>query len=354
MKVKGNSLLTFVRSLACCVVLLTSAQAQAQNRTIGSQAGQQVGAAHDPSCAATIYSADNCGPCQALKARIQNNPDQYGCNAITYVSCGADYHFPSAQCLQLGIRSFPTIHGKLCDCRNVKPTPTPILQSPDGDPKPQPPGNPPSNGFECTGQAKIKCAAGNSWACCLYACDSSQASGCLNCGGYRPCGRNSCPSDKICVNKKDDKGCPKDFVCESKVTPPEDGGDMVCDPISGVCRPRNPLIDPPLERPDTPKPPEEPTIPPNPTATPIPPDPTPTPVPPVEPTSPSSGGQCDNPCPSQSNPSNCCGPRQGCYQGTCSNYSGCAGCKAGQICSPTDRAPWYGCKDKTAAPPPAA
>lgn len=82
-KVMGNSVLPFLRSLACSVVLLTSAQAQAQNTTIGSQAGQQVGASHDPSCAATIYSADNCGPCQALKARIQNNPDQYGCNAIT-------------------------------------------------------------------------------------------------------------------------------------------------------------------------------------------------------------------------------------------------------------------------------
>jgi len=320
----GNFVVTFVRYLACCLVLGASVDAGAQNRTIGSQAGQQVGAAHDPSCAATIYSADNCGPCQALKARIQNNPDQYGCNSITYVSCGADYRFPSAECQRLGIRSFPTIHGKLCDCRVVKPPVSPVPQPPSGDPQP-----PPSNGVECTGQAKIKCPARGGWGCCLYACDSTQPSGCLNCGGYRPCGKNSCPADKTCVNKKDDKGCPKDFVCEGKVTPPEDDEDMVCDPITGVCRPRNPLLDPPVVAPDPP-------------------------VQQPDPPKPPTGPQCDNPCPSQSNPNNCCGPTQGCYRGTCSNYSGCSGCKKGQICAPIDRAPWYGCKDAGSPKAPSA
>ena len=83
----GNILSTIVRFLACCAVALVSVTAYAQNTTIGSQAGLQVGSSNDPECKATIYSADNCGPCQALKAKIQNNPDQYGCNSINFVSC---------------------------------------------------------------------------------------------------------------------------------------------------------------------------------------------------------------------------------------------------------------------------
>lgn len=334
------------RFVACYAVACTSIAAHAQNTTIGSQAGQQVGSSHDPACAATIYSADNCGPCQALKARIQNNPDQYGCDSINFVSCGADFRRPTnPECIQLGIRSFPTTHGNLCDCRNRKPTPTPSNQPPVGDPNNPPvytpPSGPPSGDITCTGQARIKCAAGNSWACCLYACDSAQPSGCLTCPSYRPCGRNSCPGDKVCVNNKDAKACPQNFTCEKKPSSSgDDGGDKVCDPITGVCRPRNPLIDGPLlPEPPLPQPPNQP-------------DPTKPPTKPEPPVSPPPGGQCDNPCPSQSNPNNCCGPTQGCYKGSCSNYSGCAGCKAGQICSPIDRDPWYGCKDTSSPPPP--
>ena len=349
----GNILSTIVRFLACCAVALVSVTAYAQNTTIGSQAGLQVGSSNDPECKATIYSADNCGPCQALKAKIQNNPDQYGCNSINFVSCGARYQSPTNQeCIRLGISSFPTTHGNLCDCRAKKPTPLPTYQPPVGDPKNPPPytppANPPSSGINCTGQAKIKCPAGNSWACCLYACDSSQASGCLTCPSYQPCGRNSCTADKTCLNKSDEKGCPQNFTCESKTSDPgDDSGGMVCDLITGVCRPRNPLIDDPLmpepplpepsKQPDPPKP-KEPTV--APTAAPT--------------VTPPSGVQCGNPCPSQNNRNNCCGPTQGCYQGTCSNYSGCTGCKAGQICSTIDRAPWYGCKDKSSPPSPEA
>ena len=341
----GNFVATFVRYLACCLFLAASVEAGAQNTTIGSQAGQQVGSSETPSCHVTVYGTENCPHCKPKYNGFLNqknsDPQKYGCNTVDYVSCGLDFNHPGPPCSDLGYTRFPTVIGQLCDCRVVPPDVSPGPGLPPGNPQP-----PPSNGVECTGQAKIKCPAKGGWGCCLFACDSTQPSGCLNCGGYRPCGKNSCPADKTCVNKKDDKGCPRDFVCEGKVTPPDHGGNEVCDPVTGVCGPAghgsNEVCDPLTGVCGPPNPFNPPVVVPDP------------PVQQPDPPKPPTGPQCVNPCPSQSNPNNCCGPTQGCYQGTCSNYSGCTGCKKGQICSPIDRAPWYGCKDAGSPKAPSA
>lgn len=226
-----------------------------------------------PECRATIYTAGNCGPCKTLKAQIANNPKQYGCNQITWIDCGPDYRYPSQECRNAGITSFPTIQGKVCsDCNSTPPDPEPPLN-------PHPPTDP-NPGGRCTGQAKIECPTPNGYSCCLYGCDSTQPSGCRQCQSFRPCQPNSCPSGRTCENPRDPNNCPQDFVCKSP-TPvypqPPSPNPPTCPPgqtrkwVEGscdgdICTPGywicEPVVLPPPPPPQPPHPPQPPQPPP--------------------------------------------------------------------------------------------
>jgi hypothetical protein len=318
-----------IRVLVGAVVLVSGMHAHAQ---IGSEAAEVVQGR--PECKATIYTMPTCPPCNALKQRIRDNPEKYGCNAIEWVDCASD----NRRCSQAGVRTVPVVSGKLCsDCDKGSPKPP----SPPSGPGPQPPKPPSGPDNACTGQAKFKCPSKNpniAYSCCLKGCDtSSSTEACLSCpSSYKMCTPSSCPAGKVCVNEKDAKGCEKDFTCkDDPQSPPPGEEDGVCelitDPVTGeqkiVCRKPGAPTEPDFPPVSPPKDPEVPD----------------TGGGPSDPSDPPAPPQCDNPCPSAANPNNCCKPTEGCYQGSCNAYDGCAGCKQGQVCKPTDRYPFYGC-----------
>lgn len=334
-----------IRSISCVFVLVSGVYAHAEQE-IASEAPQIVQGRSE--CQAKIYTAYDCGPCNRLKATVQNNPAQYGCNSIEWVDCGSYRNPDPVKCP--GVRSFPKTDGILCsDCNKNSPQPP----RPPGNPNkpPQPPTTP---GNPCTGQAKFKCPSKNpgiAYSCCLKGCDtSSSTESCLNCpNSYKLCTSSSCPAGKICVNEKDEKGCEKDFTCKDAQSPPPGSGDdevcqIITDPVTGEQK----VVCP--DKGDSP--PTEPDLPPA--------------KPPTEPEDPGSGGgstdpsdppappQCHDPCPHANNPQNCCGPNEGCYQGECRRVEGCRGCTDEQVCRPTNKPPYYyGCflkEDPSTAP----
>jgi hypothetical protein len=54
---------------------------------------------------------------------------------------------------------------------------------------------------------------------------------------------------------------------------------------------------------------------------------------------------CNNPCRSPSNQSQCCSPNEGCYKHKCEAKLGCKNCSGSQRCVPTNKYPYYGCRN---------
>jgi hypothetical protein len=54
---------------------------------------------------------------------------------------------------------------------------------------------------------------------------------------------------------------------------------------------------------------------------------------------------CNNHCPNDENPNQCCTHKQGCYKGECANKLGCKNCTENQRCEATNIYPYYACKD---------
>jgi hypothetical protein len=360
-----NSLARY-SAAACLGLLLVSGSVRAQQPVISSGAASAVGSAPSrPDCVITLYTLQNCPGCVDIKAQIEarkaSNPAKYGCNKLDTIDCvGKDratgrWLNPLCDASVFQLVPYPKNVNLCNDCDRDKPPPSP---------PPSNPGNPPSNpGALCTGEAKVPCAnSSGGTTCCMYACDSSSKSGCLACS-FRPCGASSCPAGEQCINKRNEKGCPQDFTCVKVSSPAPDpkpdplpdpvpdackdacvGTNMVCDPLTGQCRPKNesfPLLNPgPIDSPaaQNPDPMDSPAAP-NPGAIDSPAGDNPPPQ------DPPAAPACGNPCPSADNANNCCGPTEGCYKGKCSTYSGCASCKAGQICAPINEAPYYACKD---------
>ena len=129
---------TFARLVACCAVTFTSMAAQAQNTTIGSQAGPQVGSSQTPSCKITVYGVGTCPNClpkyDALVAEKNRDPEGKGCNTVEYYSCGPTWAQRDEHCQRLPMTRVPYVVGGWCDCRVVKPHVSPGPELPPGNP----------------------------------------------------------------------------------------------------------------------------------------------------------------------------------------------------------------------------